>query len=99
MKKAHFTDDYGENSEALFEEESGSQVRKEADKNNKEVTESRIMTVSEVADFLRISRYSVYNLVKRGELPAMKILNKLRFDRTTMENFLKERELSNEKVF
>jgi len=45
----------------------------------------KIMTVQEVASYLRISRFSVYNLVKRGELPAMKILNKLRFDRETIE--------------
>ncbi len=54
----------------------------------------KIMTVQEVAAYLRISRFSVYNLVKRGELPAMKILNKLRFDRTTVDEFLHEQKLT-----
>jgi putative molybdopterin biosynthesis protein len=52
------------------------------------------MTVQEVAAYLRISRFSVYNLVKRGELPAMKVLNKLRFDRTTVDEFLHEQKLT-----
>ena len=54
----------------------------------------KIMTVQEVAAYLRISRFSVYNLVKRGELPAMKILNKLRFDRKTVDEFLHEQKLT-----
>jgi putative molybdopterin biosynthesis protein len=54
----------------------------------------KIMTVQEVASYLRISRFSVYNLVKRGELPAMKILNKLRFDRETVDEFLEEQKLT-----
>jgi len=37
----------------------------------------RIMTVQDVAELLRISRYSVYTLVNRGEMPAMMIMNKL----------------------
>jgi excisionase family DNA binding protein len=58
------------------------------------VNNHKIMTVQEVAAYLRISRFSVYNLVKRGELPAMKILNKLRFDRTTVDEFLHEQKLT-----
>jgi len=54
---------------------------------------SEVMTVKEVASYLKISHYSVYNLVKRGELPAMRILNKLRFDSRKVERFLKEQEL------
>ncbi len=47
-----------------------------------------MMTVQEVADLLRISRFSVYNMVKRGELPAQKILNKLRFTHQNIEHYL-----------
>ncbi len=53
----------------------------------------KIMTVQEVASYLRISRFSVYNLVKRGELPAMKILNKFRFNREAIEDYLNEQKL------
>ena len=52
-----------------------------------------IMTVQEVADYLRLSKDSVYKLVKMGELPAAMILNKLRFDRTTVEDYFKQNEI------
>ena len=58
------------------------------------VKESRMMTVQEVADLLRISRFSVYNLVKRGELPAVKVLNKLRFNRQHIEEYLNKHEVN-----
>lgn len=51
-----------------------------------------VMTVQEVADYLRLSKDSVYKLVKKGELPAAMILNKLRFDRTTVEEYFKQKE-------
>jgi excisionase family DNA binding protein len=54
-----------------------------------------IMTVQEVADYLRLSKDSVYKLVKIGELPAAMILNKLRFDRTSVEEYFKQREVNN----
>ena len=52
-----------------------------------------IMTVQEVAEYLRICRFSVYNLVKRGELPAIKVLNKLRFTRKAVEEYLNDQKL------
>ena len=55
---------------------------------DEERLKSDIMTVQEVAAYLRISRFSVYNLVKRGELPAMKILNKFRFSLDNVEHYL-----------
>ena len=51
---------------------------------------SNMMTVQEVAAYLRISRFSVYNMVKKGELPAMKVLNKLRFNLEDLEQYLKK---------
>ena len=35
-----------------------------------------------------------YKLVKKGELPAAKILNKLRFDRTSVKEYFKERKVN-----
>ena len=52
-----------------------------------------IMTVQEVADYLRLSKDSVYKLVKQGELPAAKLLNKLRFNRTTVEDYFNQKEI------
>ncbi len=52
--------------------------------------ENRLLTVTEVAELLRICRFSVYNLVKRKELPAIKVLNKFRFDITSVEQYLEK---------
>ena len=59
-------------------------------KGDGEEMRSKMMTVQEVADYLRISRFSVYNMVKKGELPAMKVLNKLRFNLEDLEQYLKK---------
>jgi len=62
---------------------------------NEEPEALQVMTVQEVANYLRLSKDSVYKLVKKGELPAARILNKLRFDRTSVEEYFKEREVNN----
>ncbi len=56
--------------------------------------ENRLLNVKEVAALLRISRFSVYNLVKRKELSAIKVLNKLRFDITSVEQYLEKQRIN-----
>ena len=58
------------------------------------INKSKLLTVKEVADTLRISRFSVYNLVKRGDLPALKILNKLRFSHQNIEEYLSKQKVN-----
>src|SRR5881227_3316291 len=36
-------------------------------------TEARLLTVNEVADLLRVSRMTVYRLIKSGEMPALRV--------------------------
>ncbi len=64
------------------------------DKINGQSTENRLLNVTEVAELLRISRFSVYNLVKRKELSAIKVLNKLRFDITSVEQYLEKQRIN-----
>lgn len=40
----------------------------------------RIFTAEEVAEILKISKHTVYELIKRGELPAYKVGNMMRID-------------------
>ena len=47
-----------------------------------------IMTVIQVADYLQVNKKSVYNLVKQGKLPASKVLNRLRFSKEVIDQFL-----------
>lgn len=48
------------------------------------------MTVDEVALQLRISRMSVYRLVKAGEIPARKFGRVYRIDPIELENYIKD---------
>ena len=56
--------------------------------------ENRLLTVTEVAELLRICRFSVYNLVKRGDLSAVKVLNKFRFDMNSVEQYLEKQRIN-----
>jgi len=47
-----------------------------------------IMTVDEVAEYLKVSKKSIYRLVKSGKLPAKKVLNKWRFSRDRVKEWI-----------
>jgi excisionase family DNA binding protein len=47
-----------------------------------------IITVVQVADYVQISKKSVYNLVKEGKLSAFKVLNRLRLSKEIVDQFL-----------
>jgi len=47
-----------------------------------------IMTVEQVAKYLQISKKSVCNLVREGKLPAAKVLNRLRFSKEVVDQFI-----------
>ncbi len=48
-----------------------------------------VMTVSEVAEYLRVNPQTVYRKAKAGELPAVRIGRAIRFRRTELEAWLK----------
>jgi excisionase family DNA binding protein len=59
-----------------------------------EGTQSRFMTVGEVAAVLRVSNMTVYRLINSGELPAVRIGRSFRvrgedFDRYLADRFTK----------
>ena len=45
----------------------------------KTTDDSQIMTVEEVADFLKLSKITIYKLVKKGQLPGFRVGNSWRF--------------------
>ena len=47
-----------------------------------------IMTVAQVADYLQISKQSVYQLVRQKKLPACKVLNKWRFNKSLVNQWI-----------
>jgi excisionase family DNA binding protein len=52
---------------------------------------NEVLTVAEVAAFLRVNRSTVYKLIRRGELPAFKVGSDWRFNRSQIEELFKVR--------
>ncbi|MBI1826043.1 MAG: helix-turn-helix domain-containing protein [Planctomycetes bacterium] len=55
-----------------------------------------ILTADEVAKWLRIPRSSLYKLCQDGKVPATKIGRHWRFDRATVDAWLRDRMTRNE---
>ncbi len=53
------------------------------------------MTTREVAKYLRVSRATVYRLVKQGKIPVSRISKHLRFRRDIIDRWLSEKEAGN----
>ncbi|MDP9021254.1 MAG: helix-turn-helix domain-containing protein [Actinomycetota bacterium] len=47
-----------------------------------------LLTVSEVADLLRVSTMTVYRLIRSGELPAVRVGRNYRVRRGELESYL-----------
>ncbi len=47
-----------------------------------------VFTASEAAEILRVSEWSVYEAVKRGEIPAIRIGKTVRIGRKTLETMI-----------
>ena len=52
-----------------------------------------IMTVSEVAEYLRVNPQTIYRKAKAGELPVVRIGRAIRFRRSELEAWLKGAQL------
>ncbi|HOW43267.1 MAG TPA: helix-turn-helix domain-containing protein [Candidatus Omnitrophota bacterium] len=48
-----------------------------------------ILTLDEAATFLRLSKRSVYRLLKDGSLPAKKVMHKWRFEREQLKEWVR----------
>lgn len=48
-----------------------------------------ILTLEEAASFLRISKRSVYRMLKERSIPARKIMHKWRFDRDQLKEWIR----------
>jgi excisionase family DNA binding protein len=48
-----------------------------------------LMTVDEAAEFLRISRRQVYNLVHADAIPSVRVGTRVRFDREDLRSALR----------
>ena len=59
--------------------------------NERPFTEARLLTVNEVADLLRVSRMTVYRLIKEGDLAALRVGRSYRLREDDVDEYLSER--------
>ena len=49
---------------------------------------AELMTVEEVARYLRVTKKTIYRLLKRGSIPAIKVGHQWRFEKTKIDEWL-----------
>lgn len=49
-----------------------------------------LLTIDELAAFLRLSKETVYKMAQRGEIPAIKLRAQWRFDQEQIDQWLRE---------
>jgi excisionase family DNA binding protein len=57
----------------------------------KPFTEARLLTVNEVADLLRVSRMTVYRLIKEGQVAALRVGRSYRLREDDVDQYLSGR--------
>jgi len=50
--------------------------------------EEKLMTVKEVAEYLRLDEHTVYRMARKGEIPAYKVAGQWRFKKELLEKWL-----------
>jgi excisionase family DNA binding protein len=55
----------------------------------------KVLTLEEVADYLKVHPSTVYRLIKKSEIPAFKIGSDWRFNSDSIERWVKARESLN----
>jgi excisionase family DNA binding protein len=56
------------------------------------MTEKEILTIEEAAAYLQIGKRSIYKLVKDGKIPGKKVLNKWRFEKESLREWVSKGE-------
>jgi len=57
---------------------------------------TELMTLQEVADYLRVTEKTVYRLLKRGRIPAVKVGRQWRFDKKSIDEWLHQNSVGTE---
>ena len=56
----------------------------------KEMTTSKLLTITELGNILNLSRSKIYDLVSQNKIQALKIDRSVRFTEEAVQKFLKE---------
>jgi len=49
----------------------------------------KLMTLSQLAEYLQLGKSTVYKMVQKGEIPGIKIANQWRFDKKEIDEWIK----------
>jgi len=49
----------------------------------------KLMTLSQLAEYLQLGKSTIYKMVQKGEIPGIKIANQWRFDKREIEKWVK----------
>ena len=52
------------------------------------MVDNALMTLEELAEYLRVKKRTVYDWVKKGKIPAIKAVGQWRFKKTTIDAWL-----------
>ncbi|MEM4379882.1 MAG: helix-turn-helix domain-containing protein [Thermoplasmatales archaeon] len=58
------------------------------------MTEEEILTVKEVAKFLKYDEHTIYRLARKGDLPGFKISGEWRFRKSVIAKWIEDKEKS-----
>ncbi len=58
--------------------------------------QDEVMTIQEVADYLKVTRQTVYKLIKQGQIKSFKFGKNRRILKTEVNSFIQERTISND---
>ena len=56
-----------------------------------------LMTIDEVAKYLRMQKVTIYKHVQGGKIPAFKVGSKWRFKKSTIDKWIADKERSSKK--
>ena len=54
--------------------------------------QQEIMTIEEVADYLRVKKRTIYEWVKKKQIPAIKTVGQWRFQKTKIDAWLESQQ-------
>lgn len=55
----------------------------------------QLLTLQEVAKYLKLTEVTVYKYVHEGKIPGVKVASRWRFDKDRIDDFLKSKEEAN----
>jgi len=56
------------------------------------MTDQELMTIEEVADYLRVKKRTVYEWIKKGKIPGIKTVGQWRFKKAQIDTWLENQQ-------